>query len=92
MGHEEEEEEGMSKRPEWAQAKGCLHLAVVWLREADDGDLELQGVNWLHDKVLLPVSTFLHNVLVAPCLPDNQGFPINILEVYDKDFLDREQS
>lgn len=70
-------------RPEWAKAKVKLHLATCWMGIDDEiADMPLLcGVNWFQDHILLPISVFIHNFLVAPFR--DEGFPIRIIEEYD---------
>ena len=66
------------KRPEWATAKVRMHLATCWYGEHGDETI-LCGVHWWDD-VLMTISTWIHNMLVAPF--DDRGFHLYLIETY----------
>ncbi len=73
-----------SKRPEWAHAKVRFYFATCWVSSLDDECPDMAGINWFHDKLLI-ACTWFHNFFVQPFCPDNVGFPMRILEVYDSE-------
>lgn len=72
----------MITKPLWAKAKVRLHLATCYMGYDKEFDMpSLQGINWINDRILLPLSIFIHNYFVAPFL--DYGFPIIIIEEYE---------
>ena len=80
----------MRSRPKNAQAYVRFYLALCWMWMAEDAPV-LTGVHWWDDW-LLKACVWFHNWFVAPfqpMLPDapDAGFPIVVIEVYDKALL-----
>ena len=79
------------------QARVRVYLADCWMWFAEDMEAPmLQGVHWWDDWLLVFCAWF-HNWFIAPFqfrMPGaaREGFPVDIIEVYDSSVLSRLES